>query len=113
MESSKLKNVAMHFTKIASYWWSSLRTHGMAPKTWKDLSIAIMKQFLAINTKIKVLIKWQSLNMVPYESIHRYTEKFWELHLKASIYQRILFEEQKQQFCANITEEMSEYVKSQ
>lgn len=48
--------------------------------------------------------------MVPYESIQKYIDKFWELHLKATIYKIIEFAEQKQQFCAGLSEEMSEYI---
>ena len=51
--------------------------------------------------------------MVPYESIHRYIEKSWELHLQASIYKRIDFEEQKQYFYISIIKEAIEYVNSQ
>ena len=51
--------------------------------------------------------------MAPYESIHKYIEKFWELHLKDFLYKRINFEEKKQQLYIGITEEMSEYANSQ
>ena len=45
--------------------------------------------------------------------IQRYVDKFWDLHLKATVYKRIDFTEQKQQFCAGLSEEDSEYVSSQ
>ncbi|MCO5560882.1 hypothetical protein L7F22_014502 [Adiantum nelumboides] len=82
-ESSKLRHVAMHFQKSARQWWASLRANGEAPQTWKALRASIMKQFLASNAKDKVLTKWRSLKLSPYESIHKYVEKFWDLHLKA------------------------------
>ncbi|MCO5577526.1 hypothetical protein L7F22_031357 [Adiantum nelumboides] len=113
IESSKLRHVAMHFQKSARQWWASLRANGEAPKTWKALRASIMKQFLASDAKDKVLTKWRSLKLSPYESIHKYVDKFWNLHLKATIYKKIDFEEQKQQFCAGLTEDMNEYVNSQ
>ncbi|MCO5548013.1 hypothetical protein L7F22_001469 [Adiantum nelumboides] len=113
MESSQLRHVAMHFQKSARQWWSSLRANGEAPKTWKALRASIMKQFLASDAKDKVLTKWRSLKLSPYESIHKYVDKFWDLHLKATVYKRIDFEEQKQQFCAGLPEDMNEYVNSQ
>ncbi|MCO5595669.1 hypothetical protein L7F22_049714 [Adiantum nelumboides] len=112
-EYSKLRHVAMHFQKSARQWWASLRANGEAPKTWKALTASIMKQFLVSDSKDKVLIKWRSLKLSPYESIHKYVEKFWDLHLKATIYKKINFEEKKQQFCAGLPEDMNEYVNSQ
>ncbi|MCO5579076.1 hypothetical protein L7F22_032928 [Adiantum nelumboides] len=112
-ESSKLHHVAMHFQNSARQWWASLRANGEAPKTWKALRASIMKQFLASDAKDKVLTEWRSLKLSPYESIHKYVDKFWDLHLKATIYKKIDFEEQKQQFCAGLPEDMNEYVNSQ
>ncbi|MCO5587665.1 hypothetical protein L7F22_041616 [Adiantum nelumboides] len=112
-ESSKLCHVAMHFEKSARQWWASLRANGEAPQTRKNLRASIMKQFLSSDAKDKVLTKWQSLKLTPYESIHKYVDKFWDLHLKATVYKKIDFEEQKQQFCAGLPEDMNEYVNSQ
>ncbi|MCO5553536.1 hypothetical protein L7F22_007058 [Adiantum nelumboides] len=112
-ESSKLRHVAMHFQKSARQWWASLRANGEAPKTWKALRASIMKQFLASDAKDKVLTEWRSLKLFPYESIHKYVDKFWDLHLKATVYKKIDFEEQKQQFCAGLPEDMNKYVNSQ
>ncbi|MCO5554593.1 hypothetical protein L7F22_008124 [Adiantum nelumboides] len=109
-ESSKLRHVAMHFQKCARQWWASLRANGEVPKTWKALRASIMKQFLASDAKDKVLTEWRSLKLSPYESIHKYVDKFWDLHLKATVYKKIDFEEQKQQFCAGLPEDMNEYV---
>ncbi|MCO5580023.1 hypothetical protein L7F22_033889 [Adiantum nelumboides] len=107
-ESSKLRHVAMHFQKSARQWWASLRANGEAPKTWKTLRTSIMKQFLASDAKDKVLTEWRSLKLSPYESIHKYVDKFWDLHLKATVYKKIDFEEQKQQFCAGLPEDMND-----
>ncbi|MCO5612471.1 hypothetical protein L7F22_066738 [Adiantum nelumboides] len=112
-ESSKLRHVAMHFQKSARQWWASLRANGEAPKTWKALRASIMKQFLASDAKDKVLTEWRSLKLSPYESIHKYVDKFWDLHLKATVYKKIDFEEQKQQFCVGLPTDMNEYVNSQ
>ncbi|MCO5586402.1 hypothetical protein L7F22_040342 [Adiantum nelumboides] len=112
-KSSKLRHVAMHFQKSAKAWWASLRANGEAPKTWKALRASIMKQFLASDAKDKVLTEWRSLKLSPYESIHKYVDKFWDLNLKATVYKKIDFEEQKQQFCAGLPEDMNEYVNSQ
>ncbi|MCO5594016.1 hypothetical protein L7F22_048035 [Adiantum nelumboides] len=112
-ESSKLRHVAMHFQNSAKQWWSSLWADGEAPRTWKNLRASIMKQFLSSDVKDKVLTEWQSLKLSPYESIHKYVDKFWDLHLKATVYKKIDFEEQKQQFCAGLLEDMNEYVNSQ
>ncbi|MCO5605414.1 hypothetical protein L7F22_059598 [Adiantum nelumboides] len=112
-ESSKLRHVAMHFQRSARQWWASLRANGEAPRTWKNLRASIMKQFLSSDAKDKVLTEWQSLKLTPYESIQKYVDKFWDLHLKATVYKKIDFEEQKQQFCAGLPEDMNEYVNSQ
>ncbi|MCO5603239.1 hypothetical protein L7F22_057387 [Adiantum nelumboides] len=103
----------MHFQKSARQWWASLQANGEAPKTWNAIGASIMKQFLASNAKDKVLTKWRSLKLSLYESIHKYVDKFWDLHLKATVYKKIDFEEQKQKFCAGLREEMNEYVNFQ
>ncbi|MCO5552258.1 hypothetical protein L7F22_005770 [Adiantum nelumboides] len=103
----------MHFQKSARQWWASLRANGEAPRTWKNLRVSIMKQFLSSDAKDKVLTEWQTLKLTPYESIQKYVDKFWDLHLKATVYRKIDFEEQKQQFCAGLPEDMNEYVNSQ
>ncbi|MCO5613485.1 hypothetical protein L7F22_067762 [Adiantum nelumboides] len=103
----------MHFQKSAKQWWASLRANKEAPKTWKALRTSIMKQFLASDAKDKVLTEWRSLKLSPYESTHKYVDKFWDLHLKATVYKKIDFEEQKQQFCAGLPKDMNEYVNSQ
>ncbi|RXY01652.1 hypothetical protein DD576_30375, partial [Klebsiella pneumoniae] len=101
-ESSKLRHVAMHFQKSARQWWASLRGNGEAPKTWKTLRVSIMKQFLPSNTKDKVLTEWRGLKLLSHESINKYVDKFWDLHLKATVFQKIDFAEQRQQFCAGL-----------
>ncbi|MCO5554859.1 hypothetical protein L7F22_008395 [Adiantum nelumboides] len=113
MESSKLRHVAMHFQKSARQWWASLWANGEAPQRWKNLRASIMKQFLSSDAKDKVLTEWQSLKLTPYESIHKYVYKFWDLHLKATVYKKIDFEEQKQQFCEGLPEDMNKYLNSQ
>ncbi|MCO5586416.1 hypothetical protein L7F22_040356 [Adiantum nelumboides] len=100
----------MHFQKSARQWWASLRANGEAPKTWKALRAS---KFLASDAKDKVLTEWRSLKLSPYESIHKYVDKFWDLHLKATVYKKIDFEEKKQQFCAGLPEDMNEYVNPQ
>ncbi|MCO5613123.1 hypothetical protein L7F22_067398 [Adiantum nelumboides] len=112
-ESSKLRHVAMHFQKSARQWWASLRGNGEAPKTWKALRTSIMKQLLPSDDKDKVLTEWRSLKLLPNETIHKYVDKFWDLHLKAIVFQKVEFVEQKQQFCAGLHEEMAKYVNSQ
>jgi len=72
-----------------------------------------MKQFLSSDAKDRVLTEWRSLKMSPQESTQKYVDRFWDLHLKPTVFTRIDFEEQKQQFCAGLSEEMSEYVNSQ
>ncbi|MCO5581830.1 hypothetical protein L7F22_035719 [Adiantum nelumboides] len=95
-KSSKLRYVAMHFQKSAKQWWASLRANGEAPKTWKALRASIMKQFLASDAKDKVLTEWRS-----FASQSHCLQKDKD------------FEEQKQQFCAGLPEDMNEYVNSQ
>ena len=103
----------MHFQKSARQWWESLRGNGEAPKTWKALRTSIMKLFLPSDAKDKVLTEWRSLKLLPNESIQKYVDKFWDLHLKATVFQKVEFSKQKQQFCAGLHEEMAKYVNSQ
>ena len=103
----------MHMVKTARSWWASLRAKGEAPKTWKSMRTLIMQSFLASDAEDKVLTEWRSLKMLPHESMQKYIDKFWELHLKATVYKVIDFAEQKQQFCARLPDDMNEYVNSQ
>ncbi|MCO5607677.1 hypothetical protein L7F22_061875 [Adiantum nelumboides] len=112
-ESSKLRHVAMHLQKSARQWRASLRSKGEAPKTWKTCRVDIMKQFLSHGASDQVLTTWRSLKLEEGENIQRYVEKFWDLDLKATVYKRINFSEQKLQFCAGLPKEWREYVKAQ
>ena len=112
-ERSKLQHAAMYFQKSARQWWASLRTCGIAPKTWKECRRAIMNQFLTDETEDDVLTAWQSLTLEPGESIQKYVDKFWDAHLKATVLKTIEFAEQKQQFCAGLPEDLKTYVNAQ
>ena len=73
-----------------------------------------MKSFLYSNAKDKVLTAWQILKMMPTnKSVHKYIEKFWGLYLKATVYQNIELEEQKQKFCARLPDKMNKYMNLQ
>ncbi|MCO5581240.1 hypothetical protein L7F22_035118 [Adiantum nelumboides] len=113
IESSKLRHIAIHFQNSARQWWANLQANGEAQRTWKALRASIMDQLFASDAKDKVLTKWRSIKLTPYESIHKYVDKFWDLHLKATVYKTIDSEEQKQQFCAGLPKDMSGYVSSQ
>ena len=45
--------------------------------------------------------------------IQKYVEHFWDVNLKAMVYKRINFDEQKQQYCAGLMDEIREYVQVQ
>ena len=86
----------MQFQKSARQWCASLHTQGEAPKAWKAMRMAIMKQFLSSNAKDKLLTEWQNLKMQPHEPMQKYIDKFWELHLKDTVYKKMDFSKQKQ-----------------
>ena len=112
-ESSKLRHVAMYLQKSARQWWASLRTQGLAPRTWKDCRLAIMTQFLTENAKDDVVTSWRGLKLDKGEPIQKYVDKFWDLHLKAIVFKKIDFVEKKKQYCAGLLEDMKTYVIAQ
>ncbi|MCO5547351.1 hypothetical protein L7F22_000800 [Adiantum nelumboides] len=112
-KSSKLRHVAMHFTKAARQWWASLKTQDTHPRTWKLCRAAIMKQFFTEDAKDEVLTAWRGLKLEKGESIQQYINKFWDLHLKAIVFKKIDFAEQRQQYCAGLTEDIRAYVNDQ
>ena len=54
-----------------------------------------MKQFLTIQAKDNVLMAWCGLKLEKGESMQKYNNKFWDLHLKATMYKKINFSKQK------------------
>ncbi len=112
-ESSKLRHVAMHLTKSARHWWSTLRAHNEAPRTWKACRITIMKQFLDEAAEDNVLTTWRSLKLQDNDTIQTYINKFWDACLKASVYKSLGFKEKKQQFCAGLPDDIRTYVQAQ
>ena len=90
-ERSKLRHVAMHFQKSARQWWASLKTQGVAPHTWKECRQEIMKQFLTDQAKDDVLTQWRGLKLKKGETMQKYIDKFWDLHLRATVYKKIDF----------------------
>ena len=101
----------MHLQKSARQWWASLRVQGKAPKTWAKCREAILKQFLYEEARNEVLTTWRSLKLMKNESVQKYVDRFWDANLKAMVYQKIDFAEQKQQHCDGLPDEIREYVK--
>ena len=52
------------------------------------------------------------LGEVSGETLQRYVEKFWDACLKATVYIKINFNEQRQQFCAGLPKDMRTYVQA-
>ena len=65
----------MYFQKSARQWWASVRTQGIAPRTWKDCRIAIMMQFLTDEAEDDVLTAWHSLKLEQGETIQKYVDQ--------------------------------------
>ena len=55
-----------------------------------------MKQFLTDGVEDEVLTAWRGLNLEKGEPMKKYIDKFWDLHLKASVFEDVGFQEQKQ-----------------
>ena len=72
-----------------------------------------MRQFLTDDAKDDVLTAWRGLKLEKGESMQKYVDKFWDRHLKATVFKRIDFSEQKQQFCAGLPDDMRGYVNAQ
>ncbi|MCO5596075.1 hypothetical protein L7F22_050133 [Adiantum nelumboides] len=72
-----------------------------------------MKQFLTEDAKDEVFTAWRELKLEKGESIQQYINKFWDLHLKAIVFKKIDFAEQRQQYCAGLTEDIRAYVNDQ
>ena len=103
----------MYLTKSGRQWWASLKTQGKAPKSWKSCRQAIMTQFLTDHAKDDVLTAWRGLQLEANEPIKKYIDKFWDLHLKACVFEDIGFHAQKQQYCAGLPEDMRAYINAQ
>ena len=112
-ESSKLRHMSMYLQKSARKWWASLKTKGIQPRSWKRCRLELMKQFLPGNVKDDVLTAWRGLTYEKGDNIQKYVDKFWDLHLKASVFKDIDFDEQRQQFCAGLPEDVRAYVNDQ
>ena len=109
-ESSKLRHVAMYLQKSARKWWASLKSVGRQPRTWKACRALMMKQFLTPNVKDEVFTAWRALKLEKGETIKMYVDKFWDLSLKAAVFQEIGFSEQRQQYCAGLPEDVCSYI---
>ena len=109
-ESSKLRHVAMYLQKSARKWWASLKIVGKQPHTWKACRAEMMKQFLTANVKDDVFTAWRGLKLEKAETIHSYINKFWDLYLKASVFAEIPFQEQRQQYCAGLPDDVRSYI---
>ena len=72
-----------------------------------------MKQFLTDGVEDYVLIAWQGLKLKKGEPMKKYIDKFWDLHLKACVFEDIGFQEQKQQYCVGLTEDMRTCINAQ
>ena len=73
----------------------------------------MMTQFLTENAKDDVFTSWRGLKLERGESMQKYVDKFWDLHLKATVFKKIDFAKQKQQYCVGLPEDMKTYVNAQ
>ena len=103
----------MYLQKSARKWWASLKTKGIQPRTWRTCRLEMMKHFLTSNVRDDVLTAWRGLKMEKGETIQKYVDKFWDLHLKASVFEDIEFPEQRQQYCAGLPEDVRSYIMDQ
>ena len=94
-EGSKLWHVAMYLQKSARQWWASLRITRQSPKTWTECCKAIMTQFLIEHAQDDVMAEWRSLHLEKGESINKYIDRFWDLYLKACVFEEMGFPAQK------------------
>ena len=108
-DSSKLRHVSMYLQKSARK-WTSLETKGIQPRTWRSCRLEIMKQFLTGNVRDDVLTAWRALKLEKGEGIQKYVDNFWDLHLKASIFENIEFSKQRQQDCAGLLDDVCSYI---
>ena len=92
-EASKLRHIAMYLTKSGRQWWASLKSRGKVPKTWRACREAIMKQFLTDGVEDEVLTAWRGLKLEKGEPMKKYIDKFWDLHLKAFVFEDVGFQE--------------------
>ena len=72
-----------------------------------------MKQFLTDQAKDDVLTAWQGLKLEKGETMQKYIDIFWDLHLKAIVYKKIDFSKHKQQNCAGLNKDMKTYINAQ
>ena len=72
-----------------------------------------MAYFLTEHAQDDVLIKWRGLHLNKGKPIKKYIYRFWNLHLKAYVFEEIGFQAQKQQYCARIPKDMIAYINAQ
>ena len=65
----------------------------MVPKTWKACQEATMKKFLTDGVEDEVLTAWRGLKLKKGGPMKKNIEKFWDLHLKACVFEDIGFQE--------------------
>lgn len=97
----------MYLQMIARQWWASQKVQ---PKMWIEFKTLLMKSFLPEDVEDKVLSKWHTLRLELGDTMHKYVEKFWDAHLKASIFQTMIFKDQKQQLCARLPVKLQNYI---
>ena len=72
-----------------------------------------MHQFLTSHAQDDVIAEWHGLHMEKGESIKKYIDRFWDLHLKACVFEDIGFSATKSQYCAGLPEDMRAYINAQ
>ena len=72
-----------------------------------------MKQFLTNHAQDDLLAKWRSLQLDKGESIKKFIDWFWDLCLKACVFEEIGFQTQKQKYCVGLPKDMRAYINAQ
>ena len=73
----------------------------------------MMKQFLTGNVRDDVLTAWRGLQLKKGDTIQKYVDRFWDLHLKATIFENIEFPKQRQQYCTGLPDDVRSYIMDQ
>ena len=70
----------------------------MVPCTWKKCFLDIMQQFLDDSAPNDVIPAWQSLTFEKGETIQKYVDRFWSLHLKSIVLRELILQSMNNNF---------------
>lgn len=89
----EIHHMFMYLQNSRCQWLATMQSQRIEPKTWKACIRDTMSQLLIDEANDDVPLTCLGLKLEKGDTIQMYVDIFWDSHIKATIFKRIMFSE--------------------